>query len=72
MSRLLPLMFCATLIACAPPKTAPHTAYVSDEQANVLHVIDCATAREIAKIPSAARHGALAGPAHALCGGQQR
>src|SRR5689334_17512616 len=35
---------------CSGPAAPPHTAYVSDEQADVVHVIDGASARKVSAI----------------------
>ena len=46
--------------SCGAPPAARHTAYVDDEQANVVHVIDGATAKEVARIPVGARPRGMA------------
>jgi PQQ-dependent catabolism-associated beta-propeller protein len=55
MRRFAILLACAGLAACGLPPAAAHTAYVSDEQANVVHVIDGASGREVERIPTGKR-----------------
>ena len=55
-ARISLLLALGLLAACErAPQTAPHTVYVSDEQANVLHVIDGATAKKVATIATGQR-----------------
>ena len=55
-ARISTLIALALLAACQrAPEAAPHTVYVSDEQANVVHVIDGATAEKVAAIATGER-----------------